>query len=90
MIKKMFAIKDVKMNIYMEPWFRRDVPLAIRDFRQIANDDKNQINQYPQDFELWELGQLDDETGEFKSPSKHCLCQATSVVRKIEEANEQQ
>lgn len=36
---------------------------AIRSFKNECNNPQSPINQHPSDYELWQLGEYDDQTG---------------------------
>lgn len=64
MIIKMFAIYDEKALAHVTPFFMHNEMMAVREFRNLASDDKTQIGKNPTDFSLWHLGEFDDNTGE--------------------------
>lgn len=64
MILKVFSIRDAKSEVYNTPFFQKTHGEAERSFRTAANDDKTQINKYPEDFDLYYLGEYDDNTGQ--------------------------
>lgn len=71
-MKVIAAIRDVKAGIFMQPFFVPAVGVAVRnvqdEVRRVADD--NMLNMHPEDFELWQLGTFDDETGEVASDQK--------------------
>lgn len=60
---KVFSVRDAKAEVYNQPFFQKTHGEAERTFRQLANDQKSMINQYPDDFDLYYLGDFDDQTG---------------------------
>lgn len=40
---------------------------AIRSFRAAVNDPESPINKNPTDYELWQLGEYDDQNGEISA-----------------------
>jgi len=69
MILKMFAIRDSKAEFYNQPFFQKTHGEAERNFRSLATDEKSQISKYPEDFDLYYLGEYDDQTGQM-NPQK--------------------
>lgn len=67
MILKAFAIRDSKSEHFNQPWFKSTQAQAERDFHTITNDPKSTINSYPDDFDLYYLGEYDDQKGIFTS-----------------------
>lgn len=63
-MKNMYSIKDAKGAFNM-PFYKNYHGEAERDFQTLVNDTKgeNAVNMYPQDFDLYYLGQYDEITG---------------------------
>lgn len=62
------ATRDIVANLYGQPMFVPTLGQAIRSFGdgcQNTGDANNILAKHPQDFELWHLGEYDDETGRF-------------------------
>lgn len=68
MIREIYAIKDIKSCNFFNPFFSNNQALAARDCHQLVNDNSpdSVITCYPADFELWNLGSFDIETGRIK------------------------
>lgn len=60
---KAYSIFDSKVGSYCSPFFLRSKGEAIRVFTDLANDSKQNISKYPEDFVLFEIGDYDEETG---------------------------
>lgn len=62
------AIRDRAIDAYGTPFFVPHLGGAVRSFSDEVNrrDEKNQLNQHPEDFDLYELGFYDDATGAFE------------------------
>lgn len=65
MIRKAFSIRDSKSEIFHLPYFCATPGEAERNFRQVVNDPQGQINKFPEDYDLYYIGQYDDNTGKF-------------------------
>ncbi|AXL14456.1 nonstructural protein [Microviridae sp.] len=63
MRKIVTTIHDAKSEMYLNPVCGRTKGQAIREFQQEANNPESQLNKYPEDFTLFELGEYDDITG---------------------------
>lgn len=61
------ALRDIKANQHEPPMFVANTNVAIRDLRDMVNEKDGQRpwQRHPEDFELWELGEWDNETGSF-------------------------
>jgi hypothetical protein len=62
------TIRDIVANLYAAPQFVQSKGSAIRAFSDEVNrsDPGNQIYKHPSDYELYALGQYDDETAQFE------------------------
>lgn len=60
---KMFSVRDAKAEIYNAPFYKRSIGEAERDFKTALTDDKNPNAKYPEDFDLFLIGEYDDSTG---------------------------
>lgn len=63
MLLKIFSVRDQKTEIYNQPFYQKTHGEAERSFRQLVNDPKSTINAHPQDFDLYYLGDYDDNSG---------------------------
>lgn len=63
MIMRMFSIRDAKAEVYNMPFFKGTHGEAERDFRSVVNDEKSTVNKYPDDFDLYYLGEYDTDKG---------------------------
>lgn len=63
MLLKVFSIRDQKAGVFNTPFFQKSVGEAERNFRELIKDDKSLVSKYPEDFDLYEIGDYDDEKG---------------------------
>lgn len=77
------AVRDSAMGSFARPFFVPTVAVAVRSFTDEVNrvDPQNQMNVHPEDFELHQLGEFDEESGQFsQSPeSFRMLARAKDV-----------
>lgn len=66
-IFKVCAVMDRAMTAYHKPIFVPARAVARRMFSDIANQADHEIGQHPEDYELHELGEWDEITGEFSA-----------------------
>lgn len=66
MILKVFSVRDIKSGIFHPPFFKSTHGVAERDFRTMVTDDKTTIAKNPEDFDLFYLGEYDDQIGKFE------------------------
>jgi hypothetical protein len=71
MLQFVVSVKDRAADVFLRPFFVAHRNVAIRDFTDEVNRkaDDNQLNKHPDDFDLYVLGQFDDNTGTFKTDS---------------------
>lgn len=67
MILKIFSIRDAKAEVFNTPFFQKTHGEAERSFRTLVNDGKSTVNQFPDDFDLYYLGEYDDNLGTVKT-----------------------
>jgi hypothetical protein len=79
------AVRDSAIGAFNRPMFSPSVGATVRSFSDEANrDDKeNPMYAHPEDFELWQLGTWNDETGLFAGMAEgpSCVCRAKDVKR---------
>lgn len=58
-----YSIFDVKVGIFMRPFFQQADGQAKRTFSDIANDDSHEIGKHPEDYSLHRVGDFNDQNG---------------------------
>lgn len=64
---KMFSVRDQKAQIFNPPFYAHTPGEAERNFTRLAKDPQSTINQFPEDYDLYEIGSYDDQTGHVQS-----------------------
>ena len=61
------SVKDRAADAYARPMFVPSTGVAIRSFSDEINraEAENQLYNHPDDFDLYEFGEFDDNTGQF-------------------------
>lgn len=67
MKSKMFAIYDTKSETYGDIVYAKTLAEADRSFATYCNNKDTIINKYPADYNLFQLGEYDQQTGEIFS-----------------------
>ena len=62
-MSKIYAIKDQAIEAFSQPFFVQAQGQAVRMFMDESKNEQSQINRHPADFELWYLGEFDEQTG---------------------------
>lgn len=64
MLYLLVSVRDRALNAFQPPFSVRAEGEAIRNFQDAINDTNNRhLNQHPDDFDLYVLGQFDDANG---------------------------
>lgn len=85
MVKKIYAIRDSKAECFHNPFYQSTHGEAERAFRTAVADEKTTLNQYPEDFDLYYLGEYDDNTGKMMAldTPQHVIKAALCVKQNI-------
>lgn len=59
------AVKDRAVDAYNRPLYVPTVGVAIRSFNDEVNRKDSELSNHPEDYDLYELGQWDDQTAVF-------------------------
>lgn len=84
MLHKVYSVRDAKSNSYNQPFHQTTHGEAERSFHRMTNDEKSFINAYPDDFDLYYLGEFDTIKGLYqplKSP-EHIMKAVQVLERK--------
>lgn len=78
---KVFSIRDRAADVYGQPFYAPTRGAAIRMFTDEVNrkDDNNNLYKHPEDFDLYELGVFDDNTGQFTTDQVEQVCVGKDV-----------
>lgn len=63
MILRIYAIRDIKAAAFAPPFFMQRDEMAIRAFSDAIKDPNHQMSRHAEDYELFHLGEFDDESG---------------------------
>lgn len=66
MQQKIFTIRDSKGEFYSPPFYKNTHGEAERDFHTASKDPNTNISKYPEDFDLYCVGEFDNLTGKIK------------------------
>lgn len=81
---QMISVVDRAAGCFGTPFFVPAKGVGIRSFTDEVNraDEKNQLHQHPDDFDLYTLGTFDDIEGSFES-EVHMLVRGKDVVKVV-------
>lgn len=75
MTQYVYNVKDTKSEYFLTPFHVAKEEMAMRNIRAAVFDDEHPFGKNPQDFDLYYLGEFDDNTGIFEmldSPKHIC------------------
>lgn len=67
MIQKAFSLYDSKAQFFSAPFFQHHAGQAIRSVADLAADLNTTVGRHPADFQLYQVGTFDDQTGHLES-----------------------
>lgn len=67
-VQLVFAVYDLKARAYMAPFTCATVGIAIREFARSVGHPGSPFAEFPEDFQLYQLGEFDSGSGELRSP----------------------
>lgn len=67
---KVFSIRDSKGNCFRDPFQSHNERDAVFNFKKLVNVKNSLPGQYPKDFDLYLLGEFDDQTGKYSTLDK--------------------
>ena len=68
-IQFVLSVRDAAMNGFMRPFCAPNVGSAIRSFSDEVLRKDSEMNRHSSDYELFELGTFDEDTGRFSQLS---------------------
>lgn len=77
------AVRDAAMAMFHRPMFTPTVAVAVRAVADEANRKvgENPLSAHPEDYELFELGFYDEDSGLFETGVPKSVCQVKNLIR---------
>lgn len=84
MLMKVFSVRDMKSEAFLQPYFSVNQGTALRAFDEACQKQDSPFYKYPNDYVLYEIGSYDDETGLLTAltPVKMMSCAADFSLQK--------
>lgn len=81
---KIYAVRDNATEQFGNPMFMVSNGQALRSFTDEVNNKEstNLLHKHPEDYELYEIGEYDTDTGEFQTHKPTRIAQAKDMVIK--------
>lgn len=88
MTLKMFSIRDLKAGAFMAPYCKPSLGEGEREFMTLVRDERSSLNKYPEDFQLFYIGDYNDSdakvvllnTPQHMIDAKQCVRNSVSDV----------
>lgn len=61
---KAFTIRDTKGEVFNTPFFQKTHGEAERSFKSLLSDQQSMVAKYPEDYDLYYIGEYDDQSGQ--------------------------
>jgi len=81
MIKIVCAVRDLRADVYANPFVSQNVGTAMRDFSHACIDPQSQLSKSPEDYMLFKIGEYDDELGIIIPTEIQLIANATQFVK---------
>lgn len=75
---RLFTIYDRAIESHGNPFFQPTANAAIRMMKTETQREGSMVNQHPEDYELWQIGELNEVTGDF-TPEKTRIARAQDL-----------
>ena len=80
--KQVYAVFDIKSNLFSSPHHLQSNGVAIRSFSQACEDQQTEFNKFPEDYSLYHLGSFDIESGLLDPETPKQIANASEFVTK--------
>lgn len=84
MVLQVLSIFDKALGAYSRPMFVPSRGVAVRSFQDELNDPKSEFSRHPTDYELYHVGEYNDEIGRFFQPENlELVCRGSDLVKEV-------
>ncbi|WNK14516.1 MAG: nonstructural protein [Microvirus sp.] len=70
---KIYAIHDIKADLFGPPFFMSTAAEALRAFADLADDSNTTIGKHPGDYRLMQIGEFDNQKGAIEGSEPYNL-----------------
>lgn len=82
--KLLIAVFDKKANHYDNFFITNSIAEAIRSFSIASNDPNTNLNKFPDEFELYKLAEINQDTGIITNVNIEALGLARTYIKTVE------
>lgn len=80
------AVRDRAIDAYMQPIFCQAIGQAIRIFIDEVNRKESPMNSHPEDYDLYHIGEYDEDTGHLSAISPRQIAIGKDVFKGDQES----
>ena len=84
MMLNVYAIKDVRTEAFLKPFFVQNEAVMRRAVFDASRDENNTMSIHPEDYQVFELGTYDDNTGEISAVPPKFLFNVVDLHKETE------
>lgn len=87
MLYTVCSVRDIVAKVFGKPFFVQSTPVAVRSFQDELNrpsqpGEQSLLQQHPGDFELYDLGQFDEDSASFSQhPQPLLLVRGSDLIQ---------
>lgn len=63
MTRKVYTVRDSKAEVFNNPFYQTTHGEAERTFKALAQNKESMVGKYPEDYDLYYIGEFDDVKG---------------------------
>lgn len=78
-----YCVYDRKSKIYNTPYFLINDQVAMRQFQAVVNDKESMLYKYPEDYQMYKIGEFDMLTGKLEGMNPVDICTAISMKKEV-------
>lgn len=86
-MKIIVAVKDLAVEQFGQPFTLRHTNEAMRSFRDEVQNPESPIAKHPSDYELWQVGEYNEDTGMINSKMERIARAIDLAMVKSEDIN---
>lgn len=79
---QLLAVRDRQLDAFLRPFAAQSIGQAVRSFRDEINNNQSDMNKHPEDYELYHLGEFQDDTGVITATKPLQVALATNLIER--------
>lgn len=78
---KLYTVRDSKVGAYLAPFQAENNLTAVRYIQNVAMNPEAMLSKFPSDFELFLVGEFDDQTGRIFVSTHEALGKVIDLIK---------